>query len=297
MSLSGLLPWPLGGYNGACCRLHRLWSATYREFRRNTRILDVESRAIIEKCRRDPELRQRTDLLALFMQAAETEGIPAARSTEYLKDMVLNFVIAGRDTTACLLSWTFYILSTHPDIQQRVQAEIDERLPAQTIPTLKLVQHSNMPLLHALLYESLRLYPPVPFDPKEAQCDDCLPDGSRIPRHAKVAFVPYTMGRNPEVYPEPEQVRLERWMPFKQPQHHEFPVFQAGPRLCLGMDMAIFEAKVLTTMLLQEFSFRIAPGEAEKIHYSQMITMSVCNSKDQDSHNLWLIPERRTTTA
>jgi len=297
MSLSGLLPWPLGGYNGACCRLHRLWSATYREFRRNTRILDTESRTLIDKCRCDRNQGKRTDLLALFMQAAEGDGLPVAKSAEYLRDMVLNFVIAGRDTTACTLSWTFYILSTHPDIQKRVQAEIDEKLPAGTIPTLKLVHHTNMPLLHALLYESLRLYPPVPFDVKEARCDDVLPDGSRVPRHAKMWFIPYVMGRNADVYPEPERVHLERWVPFKQPPSHEFPVFQAGPRLCLGMDMAIFEAKVLTAMLLQDFSFTLAAGEAEKIHYSLMLTMSVCNSKEQDSHNLWLIPEQRTARA
>jgi len=57
--------------------------------------------------------------------------------------------------------------------------------------------------------------------------------------------------------------------------------------------MAIFETKVLTSMLLQDFTFTLAPGEKDKIHYSLMITMSVCNSKEQDSHNLWLIPQKR----
>merc|ERR550532_2090531 len=126
LSFAKLLPWPLGGYRGLCARAQRRWSRSHREFRRCREILDAESRAIIARCRCDPSLRRRMDLLALFMQAAEAEGSSVARSTEHLRDMVLNFVIAGGDTTACLLSWMFYVLGTHPEVQRRVQAEIDE---------------------------------------------------------------------------------------------------------------------------------------------------------------------------
>lgn len=203
-------------------------------------------------------------------------------------------IIAGRDTTACTLSWMFYILATHPEIQDKVCREVDEKLPSGGQLDLKAVGHAELPYMHGVLFETLRLYPPVPADKKEVVNDDVLPDGTMLPKGAMVDWLSYTMGRNPEVYPEPSAVKPERWIPFKEPLPHEFPVFQAGPRLCLGMHMAIFEAKILASSLLRDYTFEISPAEAEKITYLPMsLTMSICNSKEQDSHNLWLTPKRR----
>lgn len=206
----------------------------------------------------------------------------------------MNFVIAGRDTTACLLSWTFFVLSTHPDLQAKLMEEVDKVLPNKKSPSFKAVAANSMPYLHGFIYEILRVYPPVPFDSKCAQVDDVLPDGTKVPKGATLVFLPYAMGRDPARYPDPLVVRPERWIPFVNPQPHEFPVFQAGPRICLGLEMAIFEAKVATIMLLQRFSFELVAGEKEKVTYSNTLTMSVCNSKTQDSHNVWVIPSRRT---
>jgi len=207
-------------------------------------------------------------------------------STEYLRDMILVFLFAGRDTTASLLSWTFYMLATNPEVQARLSAALVE-------PSLKAVSPSAMPYLNGVIYEALRLHPPVPTDSKVCMADDVMPNGVRVPKGTNCIFLPWAMGRDPAVYKDPEAVKPERWIPFKQPLPHEFPVFQAGPRICLGMDMAIFEAKVCMTMLLQRFSFSMPPGEAENIHYSSGLTMSVCNSKSQDSHNLWIEPRLR----
>eukprot|EP00927_Polykrikos_kofoidii_P015901 TRINITY_DN1712_c0_g1_i1.p1 TRINITY_DN1712_c0_g1~~TRINITY_DN1712_c0_g1_i1.p1 ORF type:complete len:601 (-),score=65.29 TRINITY_DN1712_c0_g1_i1:127-1785(-) len=294
ISIAQLLPWPFGGIHGVCAQLHGYFSPVHRGFIENIATLDQESAKMIAKCLADPKRSDRTDLLALFTQAADKENMPVAKSTKFLRDVILNFVIAGRDTTACLLSWTFYVLCINPEIQRRVAEEVDRVLPGDTEPTLKLLHHANMPLLHALIFEVLRLHPPVPFDGKESQCEDVLPDGTHVPKFTRVMFMPWSVGRDASVWPEPDEVRLERWIPFKQPAPHEFPVFQAGPRICLGQDMAIFEAKIACAMLLQGFSFTLLPGEAEKINYSATVTMSVCNSKDQDSHNLWIIPEKRS---
>lgn len=291
-ALWDLLPWPLGGLQGLGMRCSQKLDRDYREFRRNVEILNRESAKLIQKVLKDENVATRSDLISLYVQAGNVGGMPY--DMKFLRDTALNFVIAGRDTTACAFSWMFYILATHPEIQRRVLEEIDAKLPSGTEPDIKMVHHSNMPLLQALVYETLRLYPPVPNDTKVASCDDVFPDGSRIPKGVYIEYYPYVMGRDADVYDEPTAVRLERWIPFTAPPAHEFPVFQAGPRICLGMNMALFEMKILATMLLQEFSFTLLEGEAEKIHYNYTITMSVCNSKKQDSHNLWLVPHRRT---
>jgi len=293
MSLLQFLPWPFGGVQGIAAWLRGRFSPLNRSFEADVAILRRESTSIIDRCYDDPAKGERKDLLALTLRALEQEKLPRSDATRVLHGMVGNFLIAGRDTTACALSWMFYILATHDHIQAQVVAEVDRCVPAGTVPTLKMLSHSSMPLLHALVYETLRLYPPVPVNIKEAMVDDVLPDGTPVPAGTRVVYFPWGMGRDPAVYQDPEQVRLERWVPFQQPPPHEFPVFQAGPRICLGMDMAILEMKLVTTMLLQQFTFTIAPEEAEKVHYSRTITMSVCNSKDQNSHNLWLTPHRR----
>lgn len=223
------------------------------------------------------------------MQAEAKESF----STQYLRDMILNFVIAGRDTTACTLSWMFYLLCVNPEVQKKLIAEIDEKLAGGEVPSLKSVASSNMPYLNGVLYETFRLYPPVPVDAKTCQEDDVFPDGTKIPKGTTCMWQPYCMGRDPAVYDDPLVCKPERWIPFKMPTPYEFPVFQAGPRICLGMDMAHFEAKVAVVMLLQKFTFTMKPGEAEKITYSNTVTMAICNSPSQDSHELLVIPHAR----
>lgn len=289
------LPWPWGPwgtdvFNGLAPALHSLCNPNYRRFRRACRVLDNISERFVKTCRQDPNLSQRKDLLALFIQAEERERF----STKYLRDMVLNFVIAGRDTTACLLSWMFFELSRLPEVQTRLIEEIRAKLPGGAEPTLAALSESSMPYLNGVVYEALRLHPPVPLDMKVAHADDTFPNGMKVPKGTMVWFLPYTMGRDPAVYPEPEVFRPERWIPFKAPSPYDFPVFQAGPRICLGVNMAVFEAKVITCMLLQRFSFSLLAGEESKITYSPTITMAVCNSKEQDSHNLWVLPTKHS---
>jgi len=153
---------------------------------------------------------------------------------------------------------------------------------------------SQLPYLNGVLYEALRLFPPVPEDSKFSVNDDVLPDGTKFPASTRLVFFPYLMGRDPQRYSNPLECRPERWIPFKQPSQFEFPVFQGGPRICLGQNMALFEAKALAVQLLQRFSFQLLAGEKDKISYSTMITMSLVNSTDCDSHNLWLLPTPRT---
>jgi len=289
--LADQMPWPFGGSRGLISNLHAALSAKQREFRRAYTVLDRESRRLVAACRADPRKHERRDLLALFMTSEAADTF----SDEALRDIILNFMIAGRDTTACLLSWLFYELAVNPEVQAELCAEIDQKVPLGTSPTLSSVVHREMPVLHASIFEALRLHPPVPEDAKVAASDDVLPDGTTVPAGAQMVFSPWCMGRDESVYKEPSIFRPARWIPFVQPLPHEFPVFLAGPRQCIGMDMALFEAKVAAIMLLQQFSFEMSPGEAEKIGEGTGLTMAVANNPEKTSPHLWMLLRPRKT--
>eukprot|EP00656_Telonema_subtile_P048962 TRINITY_DN5988_c0_g1_i4.p1 TRINITY_DN5988_c0_g1~~TRINITY_DN5988_c0_g1_i4.p1 ORF type:complete len:118 (+),score=33.45 TRINITY_DN5988_c0_g1_i4:171-524(+) len=96
-------------------------------------------------------------------------------SDDYLTDIVLNLIIAGRDTTACLLSWTFYELGRNPEVLAKLREELEGSDP-DDYQSMK-----NQPYLTSVLYETARFWPGVPFDSKVAAEDDVLPDGTKIP--------------------------------------------------------------------------------------------------------------------
>jgi len=270
---STFLPWPFGGQHGGLARW--LWdrlSRKHRAMKSACRVLDREANRLVKQCHDDPQLPERRDLLALFIQAGF--------SAEFVKQMVLHLIIAGRDTTACLLSWTFYELTRNQDVQSRLHEEIMQKLPPGTKLDMKCLSASEMPYLNGVIYEALRLWPPVPFDVKMAFEDDVLPGGWKVPAFAQVGYCPYNMGRDPKRYPKPEAFQPERWIPFTAPSPYEFPVFQAGPRVCLGMDMALFEAKIATVELLRHCRFEIAPGQ--NVTYGDKITLDIkSNGKEE----------------
>lgn len=153
-SVINLLPWPfgslkLGGTNSPGIDLYNYFHPEYQQFRHSCGVVQKEARALIEE-RRTRLKDNDPDLLAIFMRALDVDG--AKFSDGKLMDIVQSFVIAGRDTTACLLSWTFFILATQPEIQENLCREIDAVLGDAT-PTVSSLQPSSMPYLHGLVYE------------------------------------------------------------------------------------------------------------------------------------------------
>lgn len=195
------------------------------------------------------------DFLSLFMNSDINGG--EELSDQFLRDIVMSFFIAGRDTTASTLSWLFLLLGQDLAAQAEVQRELDENLNGRQPTFDDIRRESDMPMLNAVVWETLRLFPPVAGDPKAAARSDRLPDGTFVPAGAEVIYMPYVMGRDPSVWPEAGAFRPSRWIPFKRPSPFAMPVFQAGPRICLGMEMALFEVKITAAMLLQEFIVRL----------------------------------------
>ena len=214
------------------------------------------SKRIIDERRIDPSLAERSDLLSLFMRSLKSDD------DDFLHDIVMSFFIAGRDTTACTLTFVFYLLSQHQDWEEKLIAEIDSTFGGRAPTYDELV---TLPLLDGVVKETLRLFPPVPTDPKYCVAKDTLPSGAVVPANSIVVFEPYRMGRHASLWERPLEFDPARWSgkPVGAPKNAEafkFPVFQAGPRFCLGMNMAMLEVKLVVVSMLQRFRVRVRKG-------------------------------------
>eukprot|EP00005_Dracoamoeba_jomungandri_P012948 CAMPEP_0174275028 /NCGR_PEP_ID=MMETSP0439-20130205/59605_1 /TAXON_ID=0 /ORGANISM="Stereomyxa ramosa, Strain Chinc5" /LENGTH=326 /DNA_ID=CAMNT_0015367101 /DNA_START=1080 /DNA_END=2060 /DNA_ORIENTATION=+ len=194
------------------------------------------------------------DLLSKYMALRDDDGKPP--SDVHIRDMIMNFFIAGRDTTATLLTWTFYLLSQHPEQEQTLVDEIDHVLAG------KEPQHpedfSTTKYLHNVLDESLRLYPPVPLDGRSCKNDITLPNGLSIPAGSTVNYSSWVTHKSPLYWDNPLKFDPDR---FDRPYNKDaYLAFHIGPQLCLGRAMAYLEAKILTSVLLQRFTLRLAEG-------------------------------------
>ncbi|XP_076960987.1 cytochrome P450 94A2-like [Bidens hawaiensis] len=185
--------------------------------------------------------------------------ISSGQSTEGLvTDVLINFIFAGRDTTPAALTWFFWFVSKNPGAESEVVKEINEKSDSPSYEEVK-----EMVYTHASLCESMRLHPPVPLDNRHAMADDVLPDGTFVKKGMAVGYHPYAMGRSEKLWgPDAEEFRPERWLEkdektgnvsFKDRDQYTYPVFQAGPRICMGKDMSFLQMKKVAASVLRRF--------------------------------------------
>jgi len=250
------------------------WSTNEKNLQSAIKTLDDYSYSLIKERKQDPNLHSNKDLLSQHIRLPPDPEVNM--DDKFLRDVILNFMIAGRDTTAQTLLWTFYLLSLNPTVQDKLIAEIDSTLNGAN-PTYENVK--SMKYLAAVIDETLRLYPAVPIDPKYAVNDDTLPSGQFIPKGTTVEWSAWVMGRHPDFWEDPEAFKPERWsgaeanggksLPNRVPP---FIPFQFGPRLCLGQNMAYLEVKMLLCLVLQKLTLRLIPNQT--VHYQATITLS-----------------------
>ncbi|KAK9194351.1 hypothetical protein WN944_005056 [Citrus x changshan-huyou] len=176
------------------------------------------------------------DLLSRFIGNSEN-------STEFLRDIVVRFIQAGRETTSSALSWLFWLLASHPKVEQNILKELESiraRNGRIIGDTYSLDELRDMHYLHAAMSETLRLYPSVPVDTKACQSDDMLPDGTYVGKKWFVMYHAYAMGRMESIWgwgQNCNEVLPERWLEngtYRPANVFRFPVFHGGPRMCLG---------------------------------------------------------------
>ncbi|KAL3512581.1 hypothetical protein ACH5RR_025298 [Cinchona calisaya] len=193
----------------------------------------------------------------------------AGHNDEMVRDMVISFVMAGRDTTSSAMTWLFWILSKHDRIQRNVLHELDGLKIGQK--TLDFDDIKEMNYIKACLCESMRLYPPVVWDSKHAENDDILPDGTIVYKGNRVTYFQYGMGRIEELWGKDWfEFRPERWFVdeengvLKMVSPYKFPVFQAGPRVCLGKEMAFIQMKYVVASILGRFEIKTVDADQPK---------------------------------
>ncbi|KAJ4848490.1 hypothetical protein Tsubulata_003361, partial [Turnera subulata] len=232
-----------------------------------------------EACYNDKE-----DILSRFL--VESKKDPENMNDRYLRDIILNFMIAGKDSSANTLSWLFYMLCKNPLIQEKVAQEVRDAIGSQEdeadiedfIAKITDSTLDQMHYLHAALSETLRLYPAVPVDGRNAIVDDVLPDGYRLKKRDGVYYIAYAMGRMPYIWGEDaEDFRPERWLIngiFQPESPFKFIAFHAGPRICLGKDFAYRQMKIVAMALLKFFRFKLE-DDAKNVTYKTMFTLHI----------------------
>lgn len=207
--------------------------------------------------RRRAETGERPDLLARLLSVHDEETGEGLSAKE-IRDEMVTIYVAGHETTSLALTWTFYLLSQHPEVEAKLHAELSEVLGGRTphaedVPRLR---YARM-----VIDETLRLYPPAHTLSREAISADELA-GHRIPAGSAIYIVPWLLHRHRKLWERPERFAPERFLPenaVHRPRFGYLP-FGAGPRICIGGTFAVTEAILILATITQRYRLRLKPG-------------------------------------
>jgi cytochrome P450 len=230
--------------------------------------------------RRRAEPGAHGDLLDLMMGAREAGE---RMSDRQLRDEVMTLLLAGHETTANLLTWTWYLVGQHPEVERRLHEEVDavlgDRTPgAADVPALRYTGQ--------VLQEALRLYPPAWVFTRQAIAADAI-GGFEIPTGSVLIVSPYLTHRHPDFWPDPERFDPDRFESGagERRRRHAFIPFGGGPRQCIGNTFAMMEAQLTVAMIARRF--RIAPAPDLRIRVETALTL-------RPGPDTWMLREPRT---
>lgn len=235
-----------------------LWVPTQRNraFKKARDELNRFVYKIIDRRRLSNE--SRNDLLGALLSAREELPEEQGLSDREIRDEVMTLLLAGHETTANLLTWTLYLVSQHPTVEQKVRAELDEVLQGR-VPGVEDISALNY--VKKVLQESLRLYPPVWIISRNAINNDSI-GGYSIPAGATVTLCLYTLNRHPDFWENPEKFNPERFDAEKVKTRHQYAYlpFGGGPRSCIGKHFAMLESQLILAMIFRRYHLRVVEG-------------------------------------
>jgi cytochrome P450 len=222
------------------------------------------------------------DLLSMLLFAQDEEKDGAKMTDQQVRDEALTLFLAGHETTANALTWSWYLLSQHPEIEQRLHEEIDSVLGNRPP---ELADVPNLRYTEMILSEALRLYPPAWAIGRMATGPFTL-GNTEVPAKSICILSPYLIHRDPRWFPDPEKFDPERWTPEareSRPKFSYFP-FGGGARICIGERFAWMEGVIVMAAIAQKWRLRLAPGQS--VEPLPLITLRV-------KGGLRMIPELR----
>ncbi|XP_019183432.1 PREDICTED: alkane hydroxylase MAH1-like [Ipomoea nil] len=199
------------------------------------------------------------------------------KSMQFLRDTFVTLIIAGGDTTASALTWFFLLLAQNPQVEAKILHHILQL--KQNKKVFKVEECQKLTYLHAAICESLRLFPSVPLNHKIPIEKDILPSGHVVTPNIKIIMSFYSMGRMDTVWGEDcMEFKPERWISpdggIKRQPSYKYPVFNAGPRSCIGRDMAFTMIKMIAATIICHYQFQLVePHHPETVLIADSILL------------------------
>ena len=254
----------------------------HRKVREAIELMDHIVFAIIDDRRQQPE-RARDDLLAMLIDARYDDG--SAMPDRQIRDEIMSLLVAGHETTANTLSWTWYLLDQYPAVVEQLEAEIDTVL-AGGVPNVE--DFPRLVYTDRIIQEAMRLYPSA-WSISRRALGDAEIGGYFIPAGAIVAMSPYTMHRHPAFWDEPERFDPDRFTPERvaaRPRFAYFP-FGGGARQCIGNHFALMESMIIIPSIAGRY--RLRRVSAEPVEEHALVTLRPRNG-------IPVMVERRTSS-
>jgi cytochrome P450 len=201
--------------------------------------------------------RDRGDLLSMLLAARDPET-GEGMSDKQLRDEILTILLAGHETVANALTWTWYLLARSPQAEARLHEELDRVLGGRAP---RFADLAELEWTRMVIEEAMRLFPPAHTITRTAIGEDCI-GGVRVPAGASITISTYVTHRNPNLWSEPERFDPERFAPDAVARRHRFAYlpFGGGPRICIGNGLALAEAKAILATIAQRYRVRLVPG-------------------------------------
>jgi cytochrome P450 len=238
--------------------LRLLPTADNLRYRRAARQLDDIVYGLIQRRRSNGEVAD--DLLYALLQAQDEGG---GIEDEQLRDEVMTLLLAGHETAAVSLSWTWYLLAQYPEVEKELWSELRAVLNGRSPGTQDLPQ---LRYTERVVKEAMRLYPPA-WAIVRNSLKDCEIGGYRVPAGATLVMSQWVMHRDPRYYDQPERFQPGRWLDGRAqgaPKFAYFP-FGGGPRTCIGASFAAMEAVLVLATIAQRYQIRIAPDDPVEV--------------------------------
>ncbi len=236
-----------------------------RAYKKALATLDRIVLGMIAERRRGKE--QKHDLLAMLMETRDEET-GETMSDLQLRNELLTMLLAGHETTAMSLTWTFTLLARYPAARRALETELDAVLAgrAATLEDLP-----KLPVSRMVIEESMRILPPVWVVARSVENDDTIL-GYHIPKGSIVFVSPWVTHRNPSLWSDPEGFDPDRFRvdDANRPRYAYFP-FGGGPHLCIGAGFAMMEAQLVLATVAQSFRLALNPGH--KVEMEPLITL------------------------